>query len=198
MQLTDSFPKAFPLFTALSIYASVKTSQLSLPSPLLGHGLSILLPILTSIVVFHRFLPQVTSKTSFFSRQLIRMLALTILGLLDAVLLTLGSTLLTPELQTCSLETRWRALFQAHNVNAIRGIQDALNCCGLRTTLDQPWPWPDNHGARYCRENYRRERSCEVGWRAREVQVLTIWIVVGVGGLVIKVRPNVARLKAES
>jgi hypothetical protein len=122
---------------------------------------------------------------------------ISIVSLLDAVLITLASTLLQPSLLTCQLERRWRTLFQRHNANAIRGIQDALDCCGLRTPLDQPWPFPDHHGATACRENFGRERSCEARWRGREVEVLAIWIVVGGLGLVIKARDSTLKYRVD-
>lgn len=164
----------------LSIYAIVLTRQFSLPTPVLGHVLSILLPVSTSIGLL---------RPGFLSNNLLarqQPVILSILSLLDTLLVTLASTLLQPNLLSCELERRWRTLFQHHNVNAIRGIQDALECCGLRTPLDQPWPFPDHHGATACRDNFGRDRSCETLWTRREVLVLAVWIAVGASGLVVK------------
>ncbi len=141
--------------TILSIYASVLTSRFSLPTPALGHILSILLPVFTLIGIYF---PGFLNK-HFIARQ--QPAVLSVLSLLDTVLVTLASTLLQPNLLSCELEHRWRTMFQHHDANAIRGIQDALECCGLRTPLDQPWPFPDHHGAMACRDNFQRERSCE-------------------------------------
>jgi hypothetical protein len=99
---------------------------------------------------------------------------------------------------TCELEQRWRTLFQNHDANTIRGIQDRLECCGLRSVLDQPWPFPDNHGATRCRDNFGRDRNCGPLWRAREVEILSIWVSVGVLGLVVKVCQGVSHPRPQS
>ncbi|ERF77112.1 hypothetical protein EPUS_08679 [Endocarpon pusillum Z07020] len=166
--------------TILAIYASVLASHFSLPTPALGHILSILLPI---SALFGTYFPGYLKK-HFIARQ--QPAVLSTLSLLDTVLVTLASTLLQPNLLSCELEHRWRTMFQHHNANAIRGIQDALECCGLRTPLDQPWPFPDHHGAAACKTNFGRERSCEALWRGKEKQVLAIWIVVGALSLATK------------
>lgn len=174
------------VLTVFSIYAIVLTRQFSLPTPILGHILSLLLPISTFVgLLFPGLLrPGFLTKTLVVRQQ---PAVLSILSLFETLLVTLASTLLQANLLSCELEHRWRTLFQHHNVNAIRGIQDALECCGLRSPLDQPWPFPDHHGANACRENFGRERSCETLWREREVQVLAIWIAVGASGLIVKV-----------
>jgi hypothetical protein len=149
--------------------------------PVLEQILSILLPILTLIgLAFPGFVikPLITQKQP---------AILSALSFFDTILLTLGAVLLRSKSLTCELEQRWRTLFQNHDANTIRGIQDRLECCGLRSVLDQPWPFPDNHGATRCRDNFGRDRNCGPLWRAREVEVLSIWVSVAVLGLVVKV-----------
>lgn len=158
------------------------SSQFYLPTPAFGHVLSILLPLTTLLGLL--FPPKRLARILIVRQQAA---FLSVLGLLDAVLVTIASTLLQPNLLSCELERRWRTLFQQHDADAIRRLEDAMNCCGLRTVLDQPWPFPDSHGATACRDNFGRRRSCEAPWTRREVQVLSIWIVVGMLSLVIKV-----------
>ena len=178
-----------PLLIAIAIYASVLSGRQSLPTPLLGHILSLALPILTVLgLLLPRISPSViVVKRPFVTRQQLQASLLGFLALLDSALVTLASTLLQPELQSCSLDRQWQLLFRSRNVHAIKAIQDTLNCCGFKTTLDRPWPWPDNRSSATCRDDFGRDRSCRAGWAGREVRILTIWIVVGVGGLIVKV-----------
>jgi hypothetical protein len=58
------------------------------------------------------------------------------------------------------------------NAQAIRAIQDALNCCGLRSTVDRAWPFRDaRHEVTACQEAFGRARSCFEGWRGAERRV---------------------------
>ena len=64
-------------------------------------------------------------------------------------------------------------MFVHKNERAIRAIQDALECCGLRSLRDDAWPFPgDGRGAGACVEMYGRTRACEGPWMGRSRMVL--------------------------
>lgn len=108
--------------------------------------------------------------------------------MLDTVLVTLASASLSPETLNCAIERRWRFLFTTKNEDAIRKIQDALDCCGLRTTVDQAWPFQGRGvEATECVERTGRRRACEAGWEGAERGVTTWMIVAGMAVMVVKV-----------
>lgn len=107
--------------------------------------------------------------------------------MLDTVLVTLASGSLSAQTFNCAIERRWRSLFESKNEGAIRRIQDALDCCGLRTTVDQAWPFPGKEvPATACQDQTGRKRSCEGGWEGAEKGVLAGMIVVGVAIMMAK------------
>lgn len=84
----------------------------------------------------------------------------------DTVIAQLSVTHMIPSSTlTCQLFERWETLFDNRDVDAVRRIQDAHQCCGFRTPRHMAWPWPDNQGADQCRRAYRRNRSCLESWR---------------------------------
>ena len=173
--------------TILAIYAAVKANHLYLPIPTFPNVLAIVLPILSFLVFTYN-----SSSTSkgFIVRFLPRSAGLVVLAIFDAILATVASTILQPQLLECSVDSRWAALFTSKNVRAIKSIQEAFNCCGLHSTVDRAWPFPDiNRGGRACIELYRdRRQSCEQPWQQQEGKVLGIWLGIGLSGLFIKVR----------
>ena len=75
-------------------------------------------------------------------------------------------------------------MWREKNAGAIRGIQDALACCGFRTTVDQAWPFPRRgRGPGACVDMFHRQGSCMGPLMARERFVLGVWIGIGVCGL---------------
>lgn len=77
------------------------------------------------------------------------------------------------ETRTCLLATRWQGLWRAHDARAIRGVQDALGCCGFRTTRDMAWPFPSRGGGGgggnngpTCEEQFGRHEPCLPAWEA--------------------------------
>ena len=79
-------------------------------------------------------------------------------------------------------------MFTHKNAAGIRGIQDALECCGFRSLKDQAWPFKDKeHDVDACIKAYGRTKNCE-GLRGRERKVVLGWmVVIAAGGLVCKV-----------
>jgi hypothetical protein len=85
----------------------------------------------------------------------------------ESVMATLGLTYLVPtDAFNCGLEQQWLRLFSGKNGDAIRAIQDKHNCCGLRSTLDKAWPFPDKtHKANACVVAFKRTKACLEEWR---------------------------------
>jgi hypothetical protein len=40
---------------------------------------------------------------------------------------------------SCLLSQKWLSFWKSHDAAAIRAIQDALTCCGFRSTSDMAW-----------------------------------------------------------
>ncbi|MCJ1474943.1 hypothetical protein MMC13_003603 [Lambiella insularis] len=184
-------------FTSFAIYAALRASNFSLPTPSLTHILAIVLPFLNYLTLYPtqttdpstRLLPIKPSRRSRLQTLLPpRQVTLTALFILDAILLTLASTALSSPAFSCVLERHWRDLFMTKNEDAIRGIQDKLECCGFRVVKDQAWPFPAKGvTAGTCAERYGRTRSCEGPWSAEENAVLGMVVGVGVGVVVLKI-----------
>ncbi|KAL8780152.1 MAG: hypothetical protein Q9213_006607 [Squamulea squamosa] len=166
------------ILIVLVIIAAVSLGQihyLSLPIPEATAIATLLLPILTAIgiqgsqsLIARSHDPP--SKRPTLPYWLLPTLFL-FLTVYDAVLATLAFTyLLLSDTQECELLTRWEHMFHNHDVGGLQRIQDAHQCCGLRTTRHMPWPFPDVHGANACRNTYHRERSC-LGSLRRDLQV---------------------------
>lgn len=91
------------------------------------------------------------------------------LTLVPGVIATLAATYLASSDNNCNLEAAWQSYFRAKNANAIRTIQDSLQCCGLRSTHDRAWPFKDaNHGDDACVAQLGYPRSCLAPWRETE------------------------------
>ena len=154
-------------------------ARLALPTPLIGHLLALLLPPLTALTI--------TLPPDGFTRAL-KPLTRHVPVHLPTLLALLDAALLAPAVLGCTLEARWQALFVAHDAAAVRAVQDALACCGLRSVVDRAFPFPGGgRDARACTEAYGREAPCGPRWAAEARVVLGVWIAVGAGGLVVKV-----------
>ncbi|KAK6360238.1 hypothetical protein TWF730_006388 [Orbilia blumenaviensis] len=44
--------------------------------------------------------------------------------------------------QSCQMRDVWQGWFKTHNENAIKAIQDSLQCCGFASVKDMPYPFP--------------------------------------------------------
>lgn len=106
----------------------------------------------------------------------------------DTVIAQLSVTHMIPSgTLNCQLLERWETLFDNRDVDAIRRIQDAHHCCGLRTTRHMAWPWPDNHGADQCRSAYRRDTSCLESWRHDQQINAGLLLLVAIASFLTKV-----------
>ncbi|KAJ5239066.1 hypothetical protein N7468_003685 [Penicillium chermesinum] len=90
--------------------------------------------------------------------------------ILSTVLATLALAYMFPEsLLSCNIEQQWQQFFHVKNSEAVRTIQDSLQCCGLRSTRDRAWPFKDkNHGDEACEVQLGYSRSCIEPWMARQ------------------------------
>lgn len=114
------------------------------------------------------------------------------LSVLETALATLAGTHLIPVsgLQ-CGLDRRWQGMFQAKDENAIRRIQDALNCCGLHSLKDRAWPFPSNQNdASICQSLTGRSQSCFGAWRKGEQEVAGMLLLVIIMAFVWKASPG--------
>lgn len=109
---------------------------------------------------------------------------------LSTVLATIALAYLFPErLMSCNIEQQWQQLFQAKNSEALRTIQDNLQCCGLRSTRDRAWPFKDKeHGDDACELQLRYTRSCLKPWMGRQRNVS--WMTFAAVILIIALKVN--------
>ncbi|KAH6848164.1 hypothetical protein B0I37DRAFT_432280 [Chaetomium sp. MPI-CAGE-AT-0009] len=106
--------------------------------------------------------------------------------LLTTVLTTLyTSTLATPTTTDCLLDQRWRTFWTSHDARAIRTIQDALGCCGFRSTRDKAWPFPPDAKPDTCQLRFDRHEHCLPGWEAALKRAVggELGVVLAVGAL---------------
>jgi hypothetical protein len=81
----------------------------------------------------------------------------------------------------CPLSDQWLKLYRTKNAGRIRAIQDAFDCCGFRTVLDMPWPFPSAHDkTNTCATRFERTQGCLTDWRASEQQIAGLLIVIDV------------------
>ncbi|KAH7308483.1 hypothetical protein B0I35DRAFT_483042 [Stachybotrys elegans] len=174
------YPPLLLLLTTVAIYQYVRSTQLSLPVSSAAGILTILLPFLASINA--AFFPRLWKSDASY-----RILAVSLQaaqGILITVVATLAfSDILPSTARECLLSTTWQLLFSAHDANAIRNIQDSLQCCGFRTVKDRPWPFPDNHSSNQCVKTYGRSVACIEPWQQvlQQNSGLEFGVVLAVG-----------------
>ena len=113
----------------------------------------------------------------------------------ETAIATLALTHIAPPSELiCGLERQWGVLFSRKNAEAIRRIQDHLQCCGFRNIQDRAWPFPNrSHTARACVEAFDRSSSCLGGWRQMEQVTGGLMLLVAVVAFLLKVvRPIVS------
>lgn len=110
-------------------------------------------------------------------------LAIVALLMYETVIATLAGTHIAPRTAlSCALEERWRAMFRAKDGESVARIQDAFQCCGLRSSRDMAFPFPGGrHGADACEVRYERTRGCFEAWEGQERVVAGIMMAVAVG-----------------
>lgn len=86
--------------------------------------------------------------------------------------------------EICALSSTWQALFRSKNGPAIRSIQDAFSCCGLRKPVDMAWPFPsgrDGISAKTCQTSFGRNEGCLDAWARADRVVRIGWMAQAVG-----------------
>ena len=159
--------------TIMSVYSWFRSTYLSLPMPRLALLLSALIPFANLFGLRH-FVQDLQYNGHSLSPEV-----LGLIGIADAVLMTLASAQLQLDHLSCSLDHQWQILFSHKDSGHIRRIQDGLNCCGFKTTHDRAWPFPDNQTATACERTLHRRSSCLPGWKREEKTVLAFMIAIG-------------------
>ncbi|KAK3387319.1 hypothetical protein B0H63DRAFT_469781 [Podospora didyma] len=192
------YPLAILALAGVAIYEHIQTVHLSLPvSPVLTF-MTILLPLLAAINTLS--LPSLLQRAKSSASHYLLPVALQAGSLiLTTILGTLLATDAIPSpVRECVLESKWKHLWQSHDGDHIRRIQDALDCCGFRTVKDMAWPFPvGSHpdDAVSCVARFGRTAACKAPWeealqRATGVDlavVLAVAVLQGVGLLLTKV-----------
>ncbi|CRG87352.1 hypothetical protein PISL3812_04369 [Talaromyces islandicus] len=110
-----------------------------------------------------------------------------IMTILPTVLATISATYILPSDNNCHLEQAWQAYYHNKDVNAIRSIQDRLQCCGLRSTRDRAWPFKDaTHSDMACEQSMGYRQSCLEPWSDNERKVAVLVFAAAVLGWGIK------------
>lgn len=108
-------------------------------------------------------------------------IANTLIFIYSTVIITLSGTHVAPaSALDCGLKERWQNLFKHKDASAIRQIQDAFHCCGLITSRDMAWPFPDRtHDSHACEATYRgRTSGCLAAWKAEEQKIAGFFMTV--------------------
>ncbi|MCJ1312933.1 hypothetical protein MMC25_006609 [Agyrium rufum] len=174
-------------------YTTSRTINFSLPIPVLAISLSILLPILTypSLRLTQALSVSVRSNARKPHPLVILLTQLTpyILVVLQITLINLSlifsSSSSSAIIEECVLRSRWLALFRAKDVSSVRRIQDAMECCGFKSSRDMAWPFKDReHDDRACEVAFGRHVGCEERWRGEARKIAGFMVLVGVVGVI--------------
>jgi hypothetical protein len=164
----------------------VYTLRLFLPFPISLTATTTILPIITPLLVLlstcaatrARKRPSRSWRRRLVDSTTFLRILDQILTIIPSVLVTLALTYLAPAyILTCRLENQWQQFFHNKNANAIRTIQDRLQCCGLRSTRDRSWPFPGHGSQEDCESRFRYTRSCLAGWRNAEQKTAIIVLI---------------------
>ncbi|KAL2368964.1 tetraspanin Tsp3, variant 2 [Blastomyces gilchristii SLH14081] len=181
--------------TILSAYAWFRTSKYYLPLPIPLSGITTFLPIATAILI-----PLFTNLAT---RSRNQRSGTALLGHIDIgrfmviveQLLTIIPTALatftisyfvSEDIVGCRLENQWQSYYSRKNANAIRSIQDRLQCCGFRSTRDRGWPFPGGSDQRDCTSTFGYTRSCFAEWRSTQREAATMIFTAAVLSLAMK------------
>ncbi|KAI0392465.1 hypothetical protein F5Y17DRAFT_357001 [Xylariaceae sp. FL0594] len=149
------------VLTCIAIYLQVTASSLFLPISTGTTVVTILLPLLAAANVYFTPVLNRLFASSRGYQQFIPSLLHILQGGLALVIATLAFQGFLPgRLLDCGLEGNWQHLWHAHDTRTIERIQNAFDCCGLRSGVDRSWPRDQ------CREIYGRTTSCLQPWRA--------------------------------
>ena len=178
--------QAFIVLMVLAIYNVSRITSLHLPLSVSAAVLSVLIPITHVaggiwLLVNVQLQDQLSLHLGWLS------------AILDTILITISSVGFSEQGLSCSLDTTWRSWFQHKNDKMIREVQNRLDCCGLRSSVDKAWPFPDKaHRIDACRATYGHDTGCYLGWSREARQALSIFVAIGVVSLIVKVGTQIA------
>ncbi|KAK2782826.1 hypothetical protein FQN53_009592 [Emmonsiellopsis sp. PD_33] len=181
--------------TIISAYAWFRTSKFYLPLPTSLAGITTFLPIATALLIplASNIVSQARNRRP--NRQSTGPIDIaTLLTILDqlltifpTILASLSISYFAPEdIVSCRLENQWQSYYSNKNANAIRAIQDRLQCCGFRSTRDRAWPFPGGSEHRDCPSTFGYTESCFAGWRDTERGAAAMVFAAAVLSLVMK------------
>lgn len=155
--------------------------------------------VLTLLAILNLVLLR-TFRSSLAKRAFGRLPVYVLLQLVQFLLSTILTTLFASDgfrsnVRTCLLDTRWQALFSAHDGDAIRRVQDTFNCCGLNSVRDRAWPFSrgDSDSPQVtCAAYYRRALACREPWEAAMRRDAGLEVLVAVAMMVIQLGPLLA------
>ncbi|KAI5799987.1 hypothetical protein EDC01DRAFT_628503 [Geopyxis carbonaria] len=88
---------------------------------------------------------------------------------------------LPSDMLNCHLRESWNKLYSNKDAKHIKIIQDALNCCGFKTTKDMSYPFPTGKQHPSCVKEFHRDdsRACFLPWRKHEQTSASLYLAVG-------------------
>jgi hypothetical protein len=142
------------------------------------HSSHLSLPISSAVTIFTALLPILSFLNSFIHPSLLHFAhnssnpfvrlsptaTQTLQGILTSILATLLFERVAPsDTIECLLNNRWLGLWRDRNGEAIRLIQDTLNCCGLNSLKDRAYPISDPQA---CAGMFGRNQVCRGPWKS--------------------------------
>lgn len=89
---------------------------------------------------------------------------------------------------SCPLEGAWHGYYNNKDIDSIKTIQDALNCCGLKTLKEQAWPFAsDKTPANSCATMFKRDTPCFGPWSKKHQLSAGMFTAVAIVTLMSKV-----------
>ncbi|KAL0634864.1 hypothetical protein Q9L58_006224 [Maublancomyces gigas] len=89
---------------------------------------------------------------------------------------------------SCPLERTWHGYFNNKDAGSIKAIQDALNCCGLKTVREQAWPFANkNTPADTCSTTFNRKTPCFGPWSQKHQLSASMFTTLAIVMLMSKV-----------
>ncbi len=172
--------------TYLYRYASSRANARSVPIPDVLAGFTTALPIVAGLLLECGYdLTRRQERRQHLSRGEIKrpplvILVNAIIFIYSTVVITLlGTHAAPPAGLNCGLRERWETLYHLKDADAIKKIQDAFNCCGLKHPRDMPYPFESKHiTLDTCERSFDRHNGCMGAWKAEEQQMAGILIGV--------------------
>lgn len=171
---------------ALSGYASSRANRLSIPIPTGLAYATTVLPIVSGLILEggYDFARQQERQKSLprgsTPRPPLVIIANTLIFIYSTVVITLLGTHAAPPFGfDCALRERWMERFKHKDGQAIKAIQDAFACCGLKNSRDMAWPFPDRtHGPDACEVAFGHKNGCLEPWKGELQRLAGIFMAV--------------------